>query len=62
MFLWVYNTMNRRSKSGSVFVYLYVVVLVDMATFSEEFDMTHENLELSQGQDARKLKGKGPNK
>ncbi len=62
MFLWASNIVNRKSESGSVSVYLYVVILADMATFSEEFDMTQENLELSQGQDARKLKGKGPKK
>jgi hypothetical protein len=34
MLLWVYNIVNRRFESGSVFVYM-----VDMVAFSEEFDM-----------------------
>ncbi len=40
MLLWVYNTMSRMYEKGSVSVCLYVAVLVDMTTFSEEFDMT----------------------
>jgi hypothetical protein len=32
MLLWVCNTMSRRFENGSVSIYLYVVVLVDMAT------------------------------
>jgi hypothetical protein len=34
MFLWVYNIMNRKFVSGSVFVYM-----VDVVAFSENFDM-----------------------
>jgi hypothetical protein len=33
-----------------------------MVTFNEEFNMTKKNLELSQSQDAWKLKGKGSKK
>jgi len=40
MLLWVYNTMSKRFENGSVSVCLYVAILADMATFSEEFDMT----------------------
>ncbi len=55
MLLWVCNAMSRRSKSGSVSIYM-----VDMVAFNEDFKMTQESMELSQGQDVRKLKGKGP--
>jgi hypothetical protein len=57
MFLWVYNPMSRRSKSGSVFVYM-----ANMATFNEDFEKTQESMELSQDQDAWKLNRKGPRK
>jgi hypothetical protein len=36
--------------------------MANMATFSEKFNMTRENLKLSKGQDAHKSKGKGPKK
>jgi hypothetical protein len=44
--LWVYNAMSRRSKSGSVSIYM-----ADMVAFNEDFKMTQESMELSQGQD-----------
>jgi hypothetical protein len=46
--------MSRRSKSGNVFVYM-----ADRAAFSEDFEVTQENMELSQGQNAWKLNLKG---
>jgi len=54
MFLWVYNPMSRRFESGNVSIYM-----VDMATFNEDFDMTQESLEFSQGQSVWKLNQKG---
>jgi hypothetical protein len=57
MLLWVCNAMSRRSKSGSVSIYM-----VDMVAFNEDFKMTQESMELFQGQDVQKLKGKGPKK
>jgi hypothetical protein len=57
MFLWVYNPMSRRSKSGCVFIYT-----ADMVAFNDNFEMTEEIMELSQGQDAWKLNRKGHRK
>jgi hypothetical protein len=57
MLLWVCNAMSRRFKSGSVSIYM-----ADMVALNEDFKMTQESMELSQGQDVQKLKGKGSNK
>jgi hypothetical protein len=54
LFLWVYNPMNKSgSKSGSVLIYM--ADMANITTFSEDFKMTQESLELSQGQDVWKL-------
>jgi hypothetical protein len=54
LFLWVYNPMNKSgSKSGSVPIYM--ADMANITTFSEDFKMTQESLELSQGQDVWKL-------
>jgi hypothetical protein len=57
MFLWVCNSMSRRSKSGHMSIYL--ANMVDTVTFNEDFEMTQESMEFSKDQDAWKLKGKG---
>jgi len=49
--------MSRRSKNGSVFIYM-----ANMVTFNENFKMTQENMEFSKDQNVLKLKGKGPRK
>jgi hypothetical protein len=57
MLLWVCNPMSRRSKNGSVFIYM-----ANMVTFNENFKMTQESMEFSKDQNVLKLKGKGPRK
>lgn len=57
MLSWVCNPMSRRSKSGSVSIYM-----VDMVTCNEDLEMTQESKELSKDQNVQKLKGKGPRK
>ncbi len=60
MFLWVCNIMSRRSENGTVLVYM--ANMANMVALSEDFGMTQESMELSQGQNIWKLKGKGPKK
>ncbi len=60
MLLWVCNPVSRRLENGNVSIYM--VDMEDMVALSEDFEMTQESMELSQGQGIWKLKGKEPNK
>ncbi len=60
MLLWVCNPVSRRLENGNVSIYM--VDMEDMVALSEDFEVTQESMEFSQGQGIWKLKGKGPKK